>query len=75
MPKNSFLKTLWKRLVTLLYLLDKRPPSTFPLYLGVYVFHYTRSKLMARLIPLLKLAEKSIFLSARYTPNTMPYLL
>ena len=54
MPKNSFLKTLWKRLVTLLYLLDKRPPSTFPLYLGVYVFHYTRSKLMARLIPVLK---------------------
>ena len=53
-PENSFLKTLWKRLVTLLYLLDKRPPSMFPLYLGVYIFHYTRSKLMARSIPVLK---------------------
>ena len=27
------------------YLLDGRPPSMFPLYVGVYTFHYTRSKI------------------------------
>ena len=35
----SFLKTPRKRLAVLLYLLDGRSPSLFPLYLGVYIFH------------------------------------
>ena len=43
----SSLKTLLKHLVALLYLLDDKPPSMFPLYLGVCIFHYTRPKLMA----------------------------
>ena len=47
----SFLKAPRKRLAALLYLLDDRPPSLFPLYSGVYIFHYARSKLMARPIP------------------------
>lgn len=44
----SFLKIPRKRLATLLYLLDGRSPSVFSLYLGLFIFHYTGSKLMAR---------------------------
>ena len=39
---------------SLLYHLNDRPPSMFPLHLGVYIFLYARSKLMARPIPVLK---------------------
>ena len=35
----SFLKIPRKRFAVLLYGLDGRPPSMFPLYLGVYIFH------------------------------------
>ena len=42
----SLLKMPRKPLDTLLSLLDDRPPSMFPLYLDVYIFHYTRSKLI-----------------------------
>ena len=47
------LKTPWKRLAALLYLSDGRTPSMFKLYFDVYIFPYTRSKLMARPIPVL----------------------
>ena len=43
-PQSPF----WKQLAALLYLLDDRPPSMFQLNLGVYIFYYTRSKLIAR---------------------------
>ena len=49
----SFLKIPRKRLAALLYILDGRPPSMFSLYLRVFIFHYTGSKLMARPIPVL----------------------
>ena len=47
----SFLKTPRKRLDALLYLLNDRPPSMFPLCIDVFIFHYTKTKLMARPIP------------------------
>ena len=56
-------------------ILNDRPPSMFPLYLGVYIFHYSRSKLMSRPILVLNWPEKSIILSARYVSVAMPYVL
>ena len=37
-----------------------RPSCIFPLYLGVYIFHYASSKLMARPIPIYNWPGKSI---------------
>ena len=52
-----------------------RPPSMFLLRLGVCIFHYTRSKLVARTIPGLNGPEKYIILSVRYISVAMSYLL
>ena len=71
----SSLKTLLKHLAVLLYLLDDRPPSMFPLYLGVNIFHYATPKVMARSIPVLNLSEKSISPSSRYISFAIFYLL
>ena len=66
--------SFWKHheSVLLLYcLLDDRLPSVFPLYLGVYIFHYA----IERPISLLNWLEKSIILSTRYLSVAMSYLL
>ena len=47
----------------------------FPLYLAVYIFHYTRLKLMARPIPVLNWPEKYVIPSARCTSVALSYLL
>ena len=67
----SFLKTT----CCFLYHLDDRPPSMFQLNLGVYIFYYTRSKLIARQIPVPNRPEKSNISSARYISVAMPYIL
>ena len=52
-----------------------RPTSMFPLYLSVHIFHYARSKLMARFIPVLNWPEKSIISSSRYISVAIFYLV
>ena len=47
----------------------------FPLHLSVYIFHCTRSRLMARPFPVLKSPEKPIIPFARYTYVVMSYIL
>ena len=69
------MKTPWKCVAALLNLFGDRPPPMFQLYLSVYIFHCTMSKLMARPIPLLNWPGKSIVPSARYISVAMSYLL
>ena len=59
----SVLETPWKRLDALRYLLDDRKTSLsmFLLRLGVYIFHYKRSKLVARTIPVLTDPKNLLF--------------
>ena len=65
---SDFLKTLWKCLAALLYHLEDRLPSMFPLYLSVHISYYVRPKLVAR-------PEKLIISSARYISVAIFYLL
>ena len=71
----SFLITPWKHLATLLCLLDERDPSVFPLYLVVYILHYSRAKLMKRVIPVVNWPETFIISSSRYISVAISYLL
>ena len=50
----------------IVYSLNHRPPSMFPLHLDVDNFYYTRSQLLAKPIPVLNWQEKSIIPSSRY---------
>ena len=62
-------------LYCLIYLLYDRHIFMFPLHLSVYIFHCTRSRLMARPFPVLKSPEKPIIPFASYTYGLMSYIL
>ena len=55
----------WKQhenILLLFCILDNRPPSMFLLYLDVYIFHYSRIKLMKKTISAINRLKKKILL-------------
>ena len=65
---QCLLNTPWKYilLMPIFYLSGESPPSTFPLQFGqlfifIFVIHFTKSKLIARSVPVLKLPEKMYY--------------
>ena len=55
----------WKQhenILLLFCILDNRPPSMFLLNLGVYIFHYSRIKLMKKTISAINWLKKKILL-------------
>ena len=62
---QCLLNTPWKYilLMPIFYLSGESPPSTFPLQFGqlfmfIFVIHFTKSKVITRSVPVLKLPEK-----------------
>ena len=69
---QCLLNTPWKYilLMPLFYLSGESPPSAFPLQFGqlfifIFVIHFTKSKLIARSVPVFKLPETTYYPSSR----------
>ena len=72
---QCLLNTPWKYILLIFYLAGESSPSTFPFSLGsylylVFVIYFTKSKLIARSVPVLILPEKCIILSSGYVSVT-----